>query len=136
MLFYSRQTKRLAGFRALRLLYRESRCGGTPETRGLRLLRAWLSNEQRAQFDSRGYFDVVGCESGKKYRIHVGVSVNVRELDCNEIEIVGWCFVPRGSLVPGDVMLAQKIALETAEYDALAIANRLPIPAGRALQIP
>ena len=37
---------------------------------------------------------------------------------------MGWCFVPNGYLVPGDVMLAQKIALETDELAALAVANR------------
>jgi hypothetical protein len=69
---------------------------------------------------------VIGCDSGKKYRIHVGISANILELDCNERPITGWCFVPKGHLVPGDVMLAQKIALETGEYTALAVANRLP----------
>ena len=33
-------------------------------------------------------------------------------------------FVPVGYLVAGDVMLAQKIALETNELSALAVANR------------
>ena len=28
----------------------------------------------------------------------------------------GWCFVPNETLVAGDVMLAQKIALETDEW--------------------
>ena len=73
---------------------------------------------------------MVGCDSGKKQRIHVGFSAKVQELDRNEKPIIGSCFVPKGSLVPGDVMLAQKIALETGEYAALAAANRLPIPAG------
>jgi hypothetical protein len=36
---------------------------------------------------------------------------------------MGWCFVPRDPLVAGDVMLAQKIALETDEQGALALAN-------------
>jgi hypothetical protein len=35
-----------------------------------------------------------------------------------------YCFIPKGDLVPGDVMLAQKIALETNELAALAVANR------------
>jgi hypothetical protein len=35
-------------------------------------------------------------------------------------------FVPMGDLVPGDVMLAQKIALETNERAALAVANKFP----------
>ena len=39
---------------------------------------------------------------------------------------MGWCFVPNRHLVPGDVMLAQKIALETNERGALAVANKFP----------
>jgi hypothetical protein len=33
------------------------------------------------------------------------------------------CFAPKEQLVPGDVMLAQKIALETDEWGALAVAK-------------
>ena len=33
------------------------------------------------------------------------------------------CFVPSGGLVAGDVMLVQKIALETNEQTTLAVAN-------------
>jgi hypothetical protein len=35
-----------------------------------------------------------------------------------------WWFGPQGNLAVGDVMLAQKIALETIEVEALAKANR------------
>jgi hypothetical protein len=31
---------------------------------------------------------------------------------------MGWCFVPSGHLVAGDVMLAQKIALEQIPQEA------------------
>ena len=37
---------------------------------------------------------------------------------------MGWCFVPQGRLVPGDVMLAQKIALETSEIRVLSVAMK------------
>ena len=40
---------------------------------------------------------------------------------------MGYCFVPNGGLVAVDVMLAQKIALETNERAALAVANKFPI---------
>jgi hypothetical protein len=36
----------------------------TREARGLKLLREWLSLEQRAEFDAKGYFDVIGCDTG------------------------------------------------------------------------
>jgi hypothetical protein len=97
-----------------------------PEARGLKLLREWLSPDQRAQFDAERYFDVIGCHSGKKYRIRYGSAANVDELDDAGVPRMGWCFVPNAYLVAGDVMLAQKIALETNERDALAVANRFP----------
>jgi hypothetical protein len=94
--------------------------------RGERLLREWLSPDQRAQLDALGYFDVAGCDTGKKYRIRAGTSTNVEELDDNDVPAMGWCFVPRGYLVQGDVMLAQKISLETSEQEALAVAKPFP----------
>jgi len=66
--------------------------------------------EQCDQFDTFGHFDVSGSTTGKKYRIHFGVSANVQEIDEDGTPKRGWCFVPAASLVPGDVMLAQKIA--------------------------
>ena len=93
------------------------------EARGLRLLRNWLTPEQRAQFDVDRYFDVIGCNSGKRYRIHYGANSNVVEIDTAGYPKVGRCFVPVGQLVAGDIMLAQKIALETNESGALAVAN-------------
>jgi hypothetical protein len=95
----------------------------TCEARGLRLLREWLSPYQREQFEVNGYFDVVGCDTGRKYRIHYGTAMNVHELDATDHIKMGWCFVPHGSLVAGDVMLAQKIALETLEAGALSVAR-------------
>ena len=94
------------------------------EARGLKLLRGWLSPEQLAQYDAKSYFDVTGCDSGKRYRIRPGTSMNIYEIDPAGFPLTGWCFVPNASLVAGDVMLAQKIALETDERGALAVAKR------------
>jgi hypothetical protein len=99
----------------------------TREERGVNLLREWLSPKQRAQFDANRYFDVIGCDSRKRYRIHYGHTTNVHEMGHDDLPSVGWCFGPQGQLVVGDVMLAQKIALETYEYSALAVANRFTI---------
>jgi hypothetical protein len=96
--------------------------------RGITLLGEWLSPDQRAQFDAFKCFDVTGSESGKRYRIQQGVSANVHELDDAGHPVMGWCFVPAGNLVPGDVMLAQKIALETNESGALAVAQKFLAP--------
>jgi hypothetical protein len=92
------------------------------EARGLRLLKSWLTSEQRAQFEAKRYFDVIGCHTGRRYRINYGAANNVHLLDTND-PIVGRCFVPVGHLVAGDVMLSQKIALETNELAALAVAQ-------------
>ena len=51
------------------------------EARGLKLLRGWLSPEQLAQYDAKSYFDVTGCDSGKRYRIRHGTSMNIHEID-------------------------------------------------------
>ena len=96
---------------------------GAIEQRGLDLLKEWLSQEQLAQYDAHKYFEVIGCHTGKRYRIHHGNGANVIELDDAALPRTGWCFVPNDHLVAGDVMLAQKIALETDEWGALAAAN-------------
>ena len=98
------------------------------ETRGITLLREWLSPMQRAQFDASKYFDVVGCDSGRRYRIHYGRVTNVHQIDEAGQPVTGWCFAPSGGLVAGDVMLVQKIALETSEQTTLAVANPGDVP--------
>jgi hypothetical protein len=94
-------------------------------------LKEWLSPEQLAQYEARSYFEVTGCHSGKRYRISHGNSMNIQELDSAGRPRFGWCFAPKGYLVAGDVMLAQKIALETDERGALAVANKFSVPTGR-----
>ena len=95
-----------------------------PFASGLKLLREWLSQEQLAQYDAHRYFEVIGCQTGKRYRIYYGTGANVIELDDAALPRTGWCFVPSDHLVVGDVMLAQKIALETDEQGALAMVGR------------
>src|SRR5690349_319673 len=116
-------TASCARARSLHQLYRKFSTENNREARGLRLLRDWLTPAQRRQFESKGYFDVFGCDSGKTYRIFRGRTTNVYEIDSLGCPRKGWCFVPFGFLAAGDVMLAQKIALETSEFDALAVAN-------------
>jgi hypothetical protein len=55
--------------------------------------------------------------------------MNVRELDQAGNIIAHWCFVPKGDLPIGDLLLAQKIALKTMERDILTTANRNQIVA-------
>jgi hypothetical protein len=106
-----------------RQFYDWSQRPSTTELRGRRLLREWLSSEQLAQYNAHNYFEVTGCYTGKRYRINHGVGMNIYELDRASRPQAGWCFVPSVDLVAGDVMLAQKIALETDELGALAVAR-------------
>jgi hypothetical protein len=99
----------------------------TADDRAYALLKEWLSPEQLALFESRGYFEVKGSHSGRRYRIRCGQQFNIEQLDAKGGRVAVWCFVPAGRLPAGDIMLAQKIALETNERGALAVANRGPL---------
>lgn len=59
-----------------------------------------------------------------------GIVANVNEIDEYGRLGTGRCLVPLGGLAQGDVMLAQKIALETDESRALSVANSFPGPIG------
>jgi hypothetical protein len=92
--------------------------------KGLKLLKEWLSSEQLKQYEKQQNFDVIGSDTGKRYRIRHGHQMNIDEIDVRDRKVCGWCFLPEGALVAGDVMLGQKIALENFEKKALALANR------------
>lgn len=98
--------------------------GSEPYERSIRLLKANLSPAQNNQFDQHSFFDLTGGDTGKCYRIRHGRISNIEEHNGKGTCIRRWCFSPAGELPIGDVMLAQKLALETFEQDALRIANR------------
>ena len=100
---------------------------GSAHGRGLKLLREHLSPSQRAQFEKLGYFEVVGGQSGRRYRIRTGTQMNIERLGRGGRVLQWLCFVPQGNLVAGDVMLAQKFALELYEADALKVANKFSV---------
>jgi hypothetical protein len=91
--------------------------------RGMALMRAHLTPDQWGQYESTKSFDVVGGKSGKTYRISHGRQMNIHELDKKGRKKQGWCFLPSGGLVTGDVMVGQKYALELYEEEALKKAN-------------
>lgn len=103
----------------------------TAEQRSMRLLRAHLNALQRQQFDEHGWFDVVGGQSGRRYRVHRAYVTNVQEVGTDGTCVQVLCFSPRGHMPLGDVLLAQKVALEVFEGDALAVACRWPASAAR-----
>jgi hypothetical protein len=85
------------------------------EERSQDLLRQWLSPDQAEQYDKFQRFEVVGSDTGTRYRIRLGTTMNVEEIAANGRIARRWCFAPEGAPAAGDVMLAQKIALETNE---------------------
>jgi hypothetical protein len=72
------------------------------------------------------WFWRAGGQTGRRYRIRHGFQMNVKQLDAKGRPLCELCFMPEGDLVIGDVMLAQKPALELFERDALKSANKLP----------
>jgi hypothetical protein len=96
------------------------------QARGMRLLQENLSSSQRAQYERFGFFDVIGGETGRCYRLKYGSQMNIEQLDKKGRPVCALCFAPEGDLVAGDVMLAQKLALELFERETLKIANRSP----------
>ncbi len=87
------------------------------------LLREVLSPQQRAQYDSKGFFEVTGGQTGTRYRIRTGSQMNVEELDPSGSKTRGLCFLPKGGVPMGDVLLAQKLALELMEEETLKVAR-------------
>jgi hypothetical protein len=96
------------------------------EEKAIALLWEWLSPEQKKQWRSGGVFEVIGCDTGTRYLITYATAMNVHQLDQDGLSVAQWCFGPKGDLAPGDVLLVQKIALETMEREVLALANRQP----------
>jgi hypothetical protein len=93
----------------------------------LQLLVRNLSPAQRRQFARYDYFDVIGGDTGTLYRIRVGRTLNVAQLNASGGCVRVLCFEPHGQLPVGDVMLAQKFALELFESEAIRVANKSPM---------
>lgn len=91
------------------------------------LLCAWLTTAQRACLEKNGFFIVKGSATGALYRISKGVVFNVVLLhSATGLPAQKLCFAPVNIAYSGDIMLAQKIMLETDELQAKRIANKQP----------
>ena len=109
---------------SVRDLWRSLSAGALPaHERGIEFLTQNLSPAQRQKYERHAYFDVIGGETAKRYRIHHGYQMNVEQLDQNGRRTRLLCFLPRGGLPVGDIMLAQKTALELFESDAVRVAT-------------
>jgi hypothetical protein len=104
--------------------------------RGMQLLKENLTPAQRDQYEKCGHFDVVGGETGRRYRIEHGSQMNVHVLDTKGRPVCSLCFMPKGAIAVGDIMLAQKLALELFESQALEVARTFPVNHSRFGPIP
>jgi hypothetical protein len=106
---------------------RDPRTPSIASVRGMQLLFDNLTPAQLRQYDAYGYFEITGGSTGKTYRIEYGSSGNIVEMDKKGNPVCRMCVMTEMPLVPGDVMLAQKIGLEVDEKATLAVANRLGV---------
>ena len=83
----------------------------------------WTASQARAQQGPTARHEPV-LEADTSSRLLDTGFKKLYELDFDGKTVARWCFAPKGNLAIGDVLLAQKIALETMEGQALAIANR------------
>lgn len=89
------------------------------------LLEKALTPEQRRDLFARGCFYVKGKRF--TYRIREGHAANVDALDANGRAISRFCAHPVGRLPVYDVMLAQKLWIETDENMFLKKATPYPL---------
>lgn len=85
-----------------------------------------LTDKQLEVFERNHSVPVTAFKSGNKYLIEKGRSGNVRVLDKDGRTRERLCFHPRILCPDYDVMLMQKLMLESAEEEALRVANRHP----------
>lgn len=106
------------------LIGRTTNRNAVADERAWRLLNDNLTREQQEQLASCGSFRVRGGQTGMIYEIHRRLrNFNVFVwLHGQQVERL--CFGPVGTTHMGDIMLAQKIALESYESEALGVANR------------
>ena len=74
------------------------------QERAIRLLMENISPKQRTEYGRRKRFEVVGGDTGRRYRIHHGNQMNIELLDKQGRRVRVLCFMPLGDLAVGDVM--------------------------------
>jgi hypothetical protein len=105
---------------------REAAQRSLAEKRSLSLLLNLLSDEQRVEFQSHGYFHVTGGSSGERYRIRRDSAVNIDVLGKDGSARIYLCGRPIGNLPMYDVMAAQLLYLQDRDSETrfLEQANR------------
>lgn len=94
------------------------------DKKSIAFLKEWLSPEQREQYERQNAFEVIGGDTGTRYRICAPAAFNIRVLNAEGTHVSNLCVVPKDATASGDILLAQKIALERNEAETLKVANR------------
>ena len=96
----------------------------TAELRAEGLLQEHLTERQKYDLSTKGYFDVVNFKSKRHYRIRRGRAQNVFLLDGpGGREVKRLCCHPNERVPDADTMLAQKLLIEFNEELFLKTAN-------------
>lgn len=97
---------------------------GAANARALELLRSMVSEQQWADYQAKGWFEVRGSR-GRRWRIRKsGQSGNVDLMpETGEVREASFCAHPRDWLPNADAHLAQMLALVTDEEEFVRVAN-------------
>jgi hypothetical protein len=96
--------------------------------RAKKLLHSHLDPEQRRELKRKGHFHVYGSK-GNLYRIAARYPYNVRLAGEAKRSRMFFCLEPDDPEIPlEDVLLAQKLMLESDEGEFLRLANMAYIP--------
>lgn len=109
------------GRREEQIKYEEER--KLAEKKAKALLTSKLDKKQLSDFKEKESFVVTGSNGGR-YLITKGISGNVCAITKRGKEKARYCFHPVGDLPVYDVMLSQKLMLETKEKEAIEVANK------------
>ena len=93
------------------------------EEKARQLLREMLTDEQDAQFEEKGYFELTSVKSGNRYRINRGRTRNVEMLKADGSVAKRLCFHPEEYVHNYDTLVAQKLMLENYEEEVRKVAN-------------
>lgn len=91
------------------------------EKKAKELLYRFLSEAQRQQFESVGYFEQLGGD-GKTYRLWSGAHRKIELVENNEV-VKSLCIHPKIAVPPSDTILAQKLLLQGDIASVYRIAN-------------
>jgi hypothetical protein len=96
------------------------------DQRARALLLSLLNEEQRGEFQCRGYFHVTGGSSGDRYRIRADSAVNIDVIGADGVVRFHLCARPGGDIPMYDVMAGQLLYLQdgSTETRFLGQANR------------